>query len=408
MLGLRDRRTGMYGAHAVPFKGAGTDWIAQQVARDIVKCGYHGRVVLRADGEPALQDLLNAVARVRGDLPTVLETSPPGESQSNGYIERAVRSLEDMIRTHKLDLEARMGEKVEVTGNIMAWLIEHSADILNKFQVGRDGRTPYERLKGKRFRGLVYEFASPCMLRVSGKPQGGLMQARWVEGVWIGSRFNSQEHLVARNADGVVVRTRAVREVPRGVTLRDLDRVVGTPHAPTGVQDYRRPERAAEVPPARQVAEPPQRPDAGLESRPVPRSVYITKEFRDTFGYTPTCARCRSVQRNESSTMRHTKECRARIEELLKSDETHQRKLQEAEDRKTTFLAEELKQEQERRDRAKGGGGATPAHRRQRRRQQRAVAAGGVLCLRQGQPPRMPPSPVRRWRRLSVRSRGEE
>ena len=58
VLGLRDRRTGLYGAHTVPFKGAGSDWIARQIGRDVGKCGYHGRVVLRGDGEHALQDVL--------------------------------------------------------------------------------------------------------------------------------------------------------------------------------------------------------------------------------------------------------------------------------------------------------------------------------------------------------------
>ena len=74
----RDRRTGMFFAHAVPYEGAGVEWVAQQMARDISECGYHGRVVLRSDQESALQDLMGEVARLRGDLPTVLEASPVG------------------------------------------------------------------------------------------------------------------------------------------------------------------------------------------------------------------------------------------------------------------------------------------------------------------------------------------
>ena len=35
----RDRRTGMFFAHAVPYKGAGVEWVAQQMARDTSKCG---------------------------------------------------------------------------------------------------------------------------------------------------------------------------------------------------------------------------------------------------------------------------------------------------------------------------------------------------------------------------------
>ena len=50
VLVARDRRTGIYIAHAVPFKGAGVEWIAKQMLRDVRKCGYHGRVVFRTDG----------------------------------------------------------------------------------------------------------------------------------------------------------------------------------------------------------------------------------------------------------------------------------------------------------------------------------------------------------------------
>ena len=78
--------------------------------RDVRKCGYHGKVVFRTDGEPAILDLMGEVARLRGDLPTVLEHGAPGESQSNGFVERAIRSVEDMIRTHKLALEEKIGE----------------------------------------------------------------------------------------------------------------------------------------------------------------------------------------------------------------------------------------------------------------------------------------------------------
>ena len=46
------------------------------------------------------------------------------------------------------------------------------------------------------------EFGSPVMLRVTDMPQGGLMQERQIEGVWVGSRFNTLEHLASRRSDG--------------------------------------------------------------------------------------------------------------------------------------------------------------------------------------------------------------
>ena len=90
VLVARERRTGIYIAHAVPFKGAGVEWIAKQMLRDVRKCGCHGRVVFRTDGEPATLDFMGEVARLWGDLLVVLEHRAPGDSQSNGFVERAI------------------------------------------------------------------------------------------------------------------------------------------------------------------------------------------------------------------------------------------------------------------------------------------------------------------------------
>ena len=193
-------------------------------------------------------------------LATVLEHGAPGDSQSNGFVERAIRSVEDMIRTHKI------GEVLKVDTVAMAWLVEHCADMLNKCQQGKDGRTPYERLRGKQFSGSMLEFGSQVMLKVMDKVSSGLMQERWVEGTWLGSRFTTLEHLVARKSDGVVVRTRAVRDLQKSPTVEDLDRIIGHPHAPQGVQRYRR----LDVPRPETVPEPEEHRTAQHPIRVVP------------------------------------------------------------------------------------------------------------------------------------------
>ena len=66
------------------------------------------------------------------DFPTVLAHGAPGDSQSNGFVERPIRSAEDMIRTHKQALENKIGEVLKVDTAVMAWMIEHCADIVNK------------------------------------------------------------------------------------------------------------------------------------------------------------------------------------------------------------------------------------------------------------------------------------
>ena len=42
-----------------------------------------------------------------------------------------------------------MGKKLEVEHPLFSWLVEHCADLITKYQVGKeDGLTPHQRLKG--------------------------------------------------------------------------------------------------------------------------------------------------------------------------------------------------------------------------------------------------------------------
>ena len=143
------------------------------VARHFADVLVRVQANLRNDKEPAQQDLLKQIARLRGDLPTVLDGSPVVKSQSNGFVE-AVWSTAKMI---KIAIEVRLAEKVNSTHPAIGWLTEYHADILNKCYVGR---TPSERLKSKKFGGTFLEFGNLVMLPVTDKLQGGLVQERWM------------------------------------------------------------------------------------------------------------------------------------------------------------------------------------------------------------------------------------
>ena len=70
----------------------------QQCARDLERLGHHGQVTLEFDQEPAIVDPLKEIANLRGSRGTLLEHSPVADSQSNGFIERGIRSVEEMTR----------------------------------------------------------------------------------------------------------------------------------------------------------------------------------------------------------------------------------------------------------------------------------------------------------------------
>ena len=59
----RDRETNMTLAHVVPCKGAGVEWLGEQLGRDLVRLGIHDKVILKSDQEPAIVDVLNELAK---------------------------------------------------------------------------------------------------------------------------------------------------------------------------------------------------------------------------------------------------------------------------------------------------------------------------------------------------------
>jgi len=261
----KDRATGALVAHAVPEKGAGLEWTAKQVCRDLVKLGIGGQVVLKADQEPALKSVLEEVIKLRGSDRTIPEFSPTGESQANGLAERGVQTVEGLVRSHKLELEEKIGAKVSVQEPVVAWLVEHCADLHNKFHVYPDGKTSFERIKGKRHQGEILEFGQRVHHRVPGKVQGGLMAPRWLPGIWLGKRFESEEHIIGMES-GKVVRARAVRSLPEGSmwSKEALLRVAGVPWRPSGVIEDDG-SKIPELPRAVEIK--PKEPEVGPKSR---------------------------------------------------------------------------------------------------------------------------------------------
>ena len=73
---------------------------------------------------------------------SLVESSPKGESKSNGITERAVQDLEG-VRTHKLDLKVELKSTVRIGHRCIAWLVKNVADI-NKARsvVGKKGSPP--------------------------------------------------------------------------------------------------------------------------------------------------------------------------------------------------------------------------------------------------------------------------
>ena len=76
--------------------------------------GHHAKVVIKTDQGAAIIDLFQTVAKARGESTHILETPGRNDSQGHGEAERAVQSIESMVRTFMDDLEERCGETLSV------------------------------------------------------------------------------------------------------------------------------------------------------------------------------------------------------------------------------------------------------------------------------------------------------
>ena len=150
ILAARERRTRMVMATVVPRKGTEGAFAAKRVISFLAELGISANdIVVKGDQEPAIAALIEDIARRRPGARTIPEHSPVGSSGSNGVIERAIQSVEAQIRTMKAAFENRIMSKIDDQHAVITWLTEYAALLLNRFEVGRDGKTAYERMKGK-------------------------------------------------------------------------------------------------------------------------------------------------------------------------------------------------------------------------------------------------------------------
>ena len=137
--------------------------ITAKVVEDLNSWGRTS-IVLKADGGPAIVQVMKDVQENRAHS-TVPQNPPAYNPESNGAVERAVQECMCQLRAVKLQLEARIGAEMQVEWNVVHWMVEHSALLLNRFRVGQDGSSAYKRLMGKHSSKAIIEFGEQVLCR---------------------------------------------------------------------------------------------------------------------------------------------------------------------------------------------------------------------------------------------------
>ena len=122
--------------------------------------------------------------------------------------------MRSLAKVFKDMIEAKIGEEISSDCVIMLWLVRWVAMLYSRFKVGTDGKTAYERQKGRKCKQEVIPFAEKVMykkLKESGARKH-ILESQWDEGLWLGHSRISNEVLIGTRTG--VVRAWAVKRKP--------------------------------------------------------------------------------------------------------------------------------------------------------------------------------------------------
>ena len=115
---------------------------------------------------------------------SIPEASPAYSSQSNGIVERGVQSVEAQIRVMRSALEGRWQTTLSETHEVWPTLVDYTGYLLNRCEVGHDGKTAYERSTGKVATVLGLEYGE--LIHWSKVASPGKLSCKWNLGVFLG------------------------------------------------------------------------------------------------------------------------------------------------------------------------------------------------------------------------------
>ena len=145
---VKERDTRMMCSVLVGEKGVADEHVIKRIIEEL---GYEStKIVLKSDQESSVNSVIDTVIRARRDTPTMPEYSPVRSSGSNGVIERRIKEVQGQLRAMKSALDTRVGVDIRGTSNILPWMVEYASVLINRYLVGKDGKTAYERFHGKK------------------------------------------------------------------------------------------------------------------------------------------------------------------------------------------------------------------------------------------------------------------
>ena len=326
ILTIVERHSKMKKAVVVPAKGSTGRYAAKMVMELIMECGDKDRaIIIKSDQEPSIKFLVDDVCTARTGAQTIVEQAPVRSKGSNGVVERAVQSVEQYLRTLKSALDERIGVRIATQHPILTWLCEYAGYMMNRLEVSADGKTAYERCKGKRAQVLGLEFGEKVLWKFSAAgPKMEKLKARWGYGLFVGVRAKSGELIIIDQGTKELKHVRTVRRIPEEQrwSADNLDWVTVVPWN-TGRQDSEvdgeLPEFDVKQGPGR-ILTPAEMEDVATKRVPwIVHRAHLRRADFEKHGYTDRCAGCSAMIQGRR-VQPHASHCRRRMEKVLEND----------------------------------------------------------------------------------------
>ena len=272
--------------------------------------------------------------------------APKGDAhgQSNGEAERAVQTIQGMVRTLVSHIEEKTGQPLGNTSPVIAWAVEHAATLhllFSKDTELKDGLTPFQRIKGR-----AWHIPLPCFGEIVEfrKRTETKSEPRWESGIYLGTRITSSEKIIG-TAQGTFVFQSLKRKPPS--SQWDMDFLKEFKSLPWSLK----PEGPTSIPAPADIA--PELPDAVVQGpvRPAPkeeagRRMYLRKTDFDQFGFTAGCSACDELREGRSRAgILHSDHCRDRITSRLKDTPAGKDRLEANLERENKYLARYIERE---------------------------------------------------------------
>ena len=123
-----------------------------------------------------------------------MERSSQESHTTIGTMERANRTLGEVLRTLKHAIETRVGGRPE-TDQLICCMVRHCCCILCRYQMSSDGRNSFEMLRCGSYRGRLTCLGRIVWTRILGsRLLQGWLEANRLELVWLAMTENTEEN----------------------------------------------------------------------------------------------------------------------------------------------------------------------------------------------------------------------